>query len=99
MHDRTVQELPRTNNNIEGWHHGFQSAIGGCHPNIWKFLDALKKHQALQQVAMAQIMAGDEIVERRKYRDCARRILHIVENYNNRHVIDYLRGLAYNVHM
>jgi hypothetical protein len=64
MYDRTVQELPRTNNNIEGWHHGFQSAIGGCHPNIWKFLDALKKHQALQQVAMAQIMAGDEIVER-----------------------------------
>ena len=48
---------------------------------------------------MAQIMAEDEIVERRKYRDCARRILHIVENYNNRHVIDYLRGLAYNVHM
>jgi hypothetical protein len=22
-----------------------------------------------------------------------------VENYNNRHAIDYLRGLAYNVHM
>jgi len=99
MYDRTVQELPRTNNNIEGWHRGFQSAIGGCHPNIWKFLDALKKHQALQQVAMTQIMAGDKIVQRRKYRDCARRILHIVENYNNRHVIDYLRGLAYNVHM
>ena len=81
MYDRTVQELPRTNNNIEGWHRGFQSAIG-----------------ALQQVAMTQIMIGDEIVQRRKYRDCAKRILHIVENYNNRHV-DYLRGLAYNVHM
>jgi hypothetical protein len=35
---------------------------------------------------MTQIMAGDEIVQCRKYRDCARRILHIVENYNNRHV-------------
>lgn len=99
MFDRTVQELPRTNNNIEGWHRGFQSSVGGCHPNIWKFLEALKKHQALQQVALTQIMAGDEIVQRRKYRDCARRILHIVEHYNDRHILDYLRGLAHNIHM
>lgn len=34
-------------------------------------------------------MAGNEIVQRRKYRECARYILHIVENYSNCHVMDY----------
>jgi hypothetical protein len=46
MYDRTVQEHHCTNNNIEGWHRVFQSVIGGCHPNIWKFLDVLQKYQA-----------------------------------------------------
>jgi len=51
------------------------------------------------KVAVTQIMAGNEIVQRRKYRECARHILHIVENYNNRQVIDHFRDIAYNVHM
>jgi hypothetical protein len=64
-------------------------------PSHLEFLDVHKKHQALQQLAMTQIMAGDEIVQHRKYRDCTRRILNIFENYNNRHVIDYLLGIVY----
>jgi hypothetical protein len=55
MYDRTVQELPHTKNK-ESSHRGCQSIIGGCDPNIWKFLDILKKHQAVLQVAMNQIM-------------------------------------------
>ena len=94
MYDSTVQELPRTKNK-ESSHRGCQSIIGGCDPNIWKFLDILKKYQAVQQVAMNQNMENLEIVQRRKYRH----ILHIVENYNNRHVIDHLRDIAYNFHM
>jgi hypothetical protein len=34
---------------------------GGGDPNIWKFLDILKKHQAVQQVAMNQNMENLEI--------------------------------------
>jgi hypothetical protein len=94
MADSTVQELPLTNNNIDGWNRGFQTAIGDC-LHIWKFLDVLKKHQALPQLAMTQIMAGDEIVQHCKYRDYTRRILNIFESYNNRHVMDYLLGVAY----
>jgi hypothetical protein len=54
MYDRTVQELPRTKNK-ESSHRGCQSIIGGYDPNILKFLDILKKHQAVLQVAMNQI--------------------------------------------
>jgi hypothetical protein len=54
MYDRSVQEHNCTNNNMEGWHRRFLSVIGGCQPNIWKFLDVLQKYQALQRVTMTQ---------------------------------------------
>ena len=46
MFNRTDQELPRTNNSIEGWHRSFQGHLSACHPNFWKFINIFKKEQA-----------------------------------------------------
>jgi hypothetical protein len=59
VHTRTVEDRPRTNNNLEGWHRRFQSDIGGYHPNFWRFLDVLKREEAVTSVQMAQMMAGE----------------------------------------
>ena len=40
MFDRTQEELPRTNNSIEGWHHRFSLNCDGMHPSLGKFIDA-----------------------------------------------------------
>jgi len=40
---RVEAGLPRTNNNIEGWHRRMAASVGCHHPNIWMFLDVLKK--------------------------------------------------------
>jgi hypothetical protein len=77
VYQRTLQELPRTNNNIEGWHRGFQSLIGSCHPNIWTFLGKLKRQQSLHHIQLTQILAGDVIPQRKKYQDAASRVLHL----------------------
>ena len=42
MHQRSEEELPRTNNSVEGWHRRFSANIGCYNPNFWKFLSALK---------------------------------------------------------
>ena len=34
MFNRTDQELPRTNNSVEGWHRSFQGHLSSCHPNF-----------------------------------------------------------------
>ena len=31
MFNRTDEELPRTNNAVEGWHRGFQANVAACH--------------------------------------------------------------------
>ena len=39
---RVQDHLPRTNNNLEGWHNRFAQIVEQPHPNIWKFIDILK---------------------------------------------------------
>ena len=74
--------------------------VNGYHPNIWKFLDVLMKDQGLNDVVAAQAVAGhDPQPGREQYVQNARRILNIVADYANRNIVDYLRGIAYNIHM
>lgn len=49
-YDSVLQNLPRTNNSVEGWHHAFNTALGANHVTIWKFISFLKREQVLQEV-------------------------------------------------
>ena len=98
MYNRTADELPRTNNAVEGWHRSFLANVGCCHPNIWKFLTYIKREQALQQIHMVQSSAGFSIQSsRKKYLDVSARIISVTRNYENRDVVEYLRSIAYNL--
>ena len=99
MHDRVVDDLPRTNNSLEGWHNHLQSNITAFHPNIWKFLDVLKSEQALTAVTINQMLAGFPAPpQKKRYQDCSVRIANVVEDFGNRNVIDFLKGIAHNLH-
>ncbi|KAF0708394.1 Uncharacterized protein FWK35_00036338 [Aphis craccivora] len=73
------QDLPRTNNSVEGWHHAFNAALGANHVSIWKFIRFLKQEQVLQEVRMEKRLSGEASPPRRKkYKD------HDKKNKNNR---------------
>lgn len=55
VQDRIENGLPRTNNTVEGWHRSFQSGVGAHHPNIWRFLDVLKREQSLNELNISQM--------------------------------------------
>ena len=46
---RVDEDLPRTNNAVEGFHYALRSSITCKHPNIWKLIDALKKKKYNKQ--------------------------------------------------
>ena len=70
MYNQTLDDLPRTNNAVEGWHRSFQGNVGAYHPNFWKFIDILKREQNLTQVNIAQARAGHQPEpQRRRYLD------------------------------
>jgi len=45
---QALEDLPKTNNNVEGWHRSFSQLLGAYHPNILKFINGLKKEQSIQ---------------------------------------------------
>ena len=60
MYNQTLNDLARTNNEVEGWHHSFQANVGAYHPYLWKFIDILKREQNLTQVNIAQAQASHQ---------------------------------------
>lgn len=97
VHFRTLQRQDRTNNAVEGWHRGFQATCGTIFPNIYRFIDALKRQQGLHNLEITQLIAGNPgNTKNKKYAIIAARLQNITADFANRDIIDYLRGIAYN---
>ncbi|XP_077287951.1 uncharacterized protein LOC143912539 [Arctopsyche grandis] len=73
--------------------------VSADHPNIWKFISALKREQRFNEIQIEQSLSGIQSSNpRRVYRDWAERLSRLVENYrSNSSVLDYLRGVAHNL--
>ena len=98
VHSRTEAELPRTNNNVEGWNRKMQAAIACNHPNLWRFITVLKREYGVNNMLIDQALGGHAVPPpRKKYRCCNTRIVNIVEDFTNRNHLDFLRGIALNL--
>ena len=95
---RVQNELPRTNNDLEGWHNRFADSFQQRHAHIWKFIERLQNNSTLNHHAMAQIMAGPVVPpQRRVYHVIHERIQLLVNNDANSNIIDFLREISYNL--
>ena len=98
IHRRVMQDLPRTNNLLEGWHRQFNDSMMIAHPTIWKFIKVIQKDAGVQQVRIAHFVAGLPSVEQKRvYIDLNDRVKTIFIDYNNRNILEYLRGIQYNL--
>ena len=98
MNLRVQKELPRTNNDLEGWHNRFAVLFQQRHAHIWKFIERLQNVSALNHHSMAQIMTRAAVPpQRRVYHATSERIQLFINNYGNNNIIDLLRGTSYNL--
>ncbi|KII65317.1 hypothetical protein RF11_02737 [Thelohanellus kitauei] len=56
QYNRVIENLPRTNNNLEGWHNGFNMLVNCSHPHIFQFLSSLKDEQSLIDVKIDNLL-------------------------------------------
>ena len=98
MFNRTDDELPQTNNSVEGWHRSFQGHVSACHPVFWKFLSVLQKEENMIRISIVQHLAGHPAPPpRQRYLDSSRRVLRILDDYPNQQRLQYLRAIAHNL--
>ena len=98
MFHRTFNELPKTTNCIEGWHRSFQATVAVCHPTFWKFLELLKKEDALNRVKILQARSGHNAPPaKRRYANANQWLIQVVDNFQNLAPMRYLRSIARNL--
>ena len=82
---RTFDELPRTNNHVEGWHRRFQAQVSLCHPVFRKFINLLRTEENIVRMEIIQNFAGHPPrALRKRYVDANQRILAIMDEFQNR---------------
>ena len=97
IRSRLLEGLPRTNNQVEGFHRGVQATLDCDKPSIWKCLKFLKNEEALQMAVAENLRGGGEgRAERRDVRQRTQRLLTVATDYENRETLDFLRGVTYN---
>ncbi len=98
VHDRVVEGLPRTNNAVEGWHRAFQGTVGFVHPTVYKLIDAIRLEQSHTENVVTRINAGQVVTKKNaQYVRVDAAIQTLVANFGDRHIVDFLRGISYNV--
>ena len=65
-HDLAANAEPKTNNSMEGWHRHFHEQFQYSHPNIFKFIKAIKTHQAGNYARISRRMVQGPDADRRK---------------------------------
>ncbi|CAF4396253.1 unnamed protein product [Rotaria sp. Silwood2] len=98
VYDRVLQDLPRSNNSIEGWHRAFNNRVSIKHPSITKLAKCILREQAKFEIDIERIRVGQQAKAKKKiYATLDSRLKRIVASYNFESVGDYLARVAANV--
>lgn len=90
--------LPRTNNQLESWHKAFQGSAEIHHPSIFRFIEALRREEALQRTNLTQLLQGRDLTQRmKKYVTMNTRITAVQQNRDQYDLVQYLRALAHSL--
>jgi len=100
MYQRTISGIDRANNHPEAARQRLKRELDVVHPSIWKFIDGLRRVQNGRDVTYEQYVRGEPgPMKRREYILADQRLLTTANDYNNRDIIEYLRGIAHNFRM
>jgi len=95
QYSRVVQNLPRSNNSLEGWHNAFNNVVGFAHPTPAKLARKLQQEQHSSQLNRRQMELGVPAAKKKKlYIRINEALRTMVADYINRDQVSYLRDIA-----
>ena len=95
MNLRVQNDLPRTNNDLEGWHNRFAGAFQQRHAHSLKGCKTIQRGIITQLPKLLAWAAAQ--TQRRIYSDITERIQTLGNGYANNNVIGFLTGISYNL--
>ena len=97
--DRVQDDLPRTNNSVEGWHNAFNRRVSIPHPTFRRLVKKIQQEQGGNEVFIRQLACGfNGSPMKKRYTVINERLKMIVNGYSSTSpVIPYLRAIAHNL--
>ena len=96
IHQRTIDELPRTNNSVEAWHRAFQGTVGYVHPTVYKLIEAIRLEQSHTENLLVRIHNGQHRpTKNAKYQRKEAALKTLATDFANRNLQDYLRAVSH----
>ena len=96
MHQRTTDQLMRTNNSAEAWHRRLSSVIQSQHPTLWSFVESLQNEEHFIHCQIIKLNAGQKVEPNKKHLDYSARLRNLIINPQPT-LLQQLSGLAHNL--
>nr|KAG5697851.1 hypothetical protein BaRGS_017108 [Batillaria attramentaria] len=68
VYNRVEDNLPRTNNSVEGWHRAFDQRMSVTHPTLARLVSKLRKEQASTELMIEQHAMGVRMRKNKQYK-------------------------------
>ncbi|RNA24307.1 hypothetical protein BpHYR1_014380 [Brachionus plicatilis] len=93
VYERNCDDLPRSNNKIEGWHNALQRIIDKSHV-IYSFIDGIKLEQSNTELLQTQIKTRRVPKRKAVYILLDNRIKELIISYSKNNAMEYLENLS-----
>ena len=98
VHDSIEPGIPRTQNIVEAWHRRWNILVGESHVGVHTIIQELQKEQQNVEFQIECIIRGEKKPPTKKALvDREKRIMTIINDRENRSLMDFLRGIAHNL--
>ncbi|KAK7479733.1 hypothetical protein BaRGS_00029009, partial [Batillaria attramentaria] len=97
VYNRVEDNLPRTNNSVEGWHRAFDQQMSVTHPTLGRLVSKLSKEQASTELMIEQHAMGVRMRKNKQYEVVNTRLQALVARYAQDDVLVFLKAVAHNL--
>ena len=98
VYSRVINQTPRTTNHVEGWNNRFNSYLPGHHPPFSTLYSQLQREQRKTEEVLQLRVAGEPSKPMDiRYKSLNDRLVNLVQTYNNRDRLEYIKGIALNL--
>ena len=95
QYTRVIDNLPRSNNALEGWHNAFNNVVGFAQPSVTKLERKLQQEQHSTQLHRRQLELETTTGTKKKtYVRINEALRTIVADYHNQDAVTYLGDIA-----
>ena len=98
VYDSMELRVPRTQNKVEAWHRRWGTLVGQAHVGLYTIIQEFQKEQQQVEIQVENILRGEQRPKQKKSLiEREKRIITILNDRENRTVMNFLRGIAHNI--